>query len=275
MKKKYGIVLVLMLIAPFLIAWSIISNNEVYWPQKQKFEKPVIEKDSKLGPWLDSPNMGSVDPKNYVMFMDDFTAQNISVTANANIWLAAKTGTIEDSGPGGLLKLMTTYSDETMNMQVNGESFQIQKNKPLYFETRFSTSVSTSSPDWFVGLMSTDTEYFNSATTILGFMGGETSTESIYGIVKSASVEYTIDTGQDLVSGTQKRLGFTIDNTVSAGITMYVDDSPVAKPCTAGICSQFLSSSLPLYVSPAIAIQSKKQCTGYLDVDYIKVIQKR
>jgi len=254
--------------------WEDESGN-VHHKGKHKFDKPVIEKDSKVGPWKDSPNMGSVDPKNYVLFMDDFTTQTVSLTANANTWLASKTGTIEDSGPGGQLKLMTGYSDETINMQVNGESFQIQKNKPIYFETRFSTSVATSSPDWFVGLMSTDTQYFDSATTIVGFMGGESSTQSIFGIVKSGGVEYSIDTGKDLVSATQTRLGFIIDNTVSTDITMYVDDSSVAQPCTGSICTQFLSSSLPLYVSPAIAIQSKKQCTGYLDVDYIKVIQER
>lgn len=283
--KKYGILLVFMLISSLIIGWKIITNDEVYWPQKQKFEKPVIEKDSKVGPWTNSPNIGSVDPKNYVMFSADFFEHSMSNIADKDIWLSSVGCTVENDKAGGQINFIPYDAATTkVTAQVNGEPFTLN-DKSLWYEIKLTPQRLTKTI-WFMGLANDDTDIMgggqsaagvkDGATTMIGFTADDTDSTDVNFLVKDKSVSYVIDTDVSLSDSTSVRLGFMIDKSTSTGMSVYINDSQVALPCTAGLCTQIDPSS---FVTPTMAVRQGLNAAALINqgffVDYVRVIQKR
>jgi len=272
----------------YAYAEIIKDNKERRYEESQYFDNPIVEGASKVGQWKNAPNTEIQDPKNYLLFFDDFTVFDVSATANGDIWLASRSMTnVLDSAPGGQINFYSGDMDTDLhqNMQVNGESFQVQKDKPMYFEARMTPSFVGTQPGFFVGLATTDTNIIGGAgggtgaTTMLGFRSGVSDTASIYADIRSNSNEYLVDTGVDQSSSTAVRLGFSVDNSVSTGIAMYVNDNLVSRPCTSGRCTMFLDSSLPIYVTPTFEFMPNANAVWRggpsIKLDYIKAIQKR
>jgi len=243
--------------------WEDESGN-IHHKGKHKFDKPIIEKDSKLGPWKDSPNIGSVDPKNYFCFEDDFLYDSTGQIADADVWLTTMGATIQDDAMGGQIWL-GAISSSVDNMQVNGESFKLESGKPIWFETKFKLT-DIDKDKWFVGFSVADTAIIASLVDGIGF-GSLDNTGDIDLIIRKNSMGPTIDTGYNLTDATAVRLGFMWDGSNSK-ISTYIND--VIYDYT--VTGDYIPNDEALTPSVEVNIGA---IANVIKLDYIKVIQER
>ena len=111
------------------------------------------------------------DPRKIIRFWDDFLGYSVSATAGTNPWLATVIGAASAATvyagvdasqelTGGWVALTPdATAADTVNLTLQGQMFQIDQGKPLYFEARIYTP-DISDIDGWVGLTgsSPDTE---------------------------------------------------------------------------------------------------------------------
>ena len=228
-----------------------------------------------MGPTY-SPGGGIDKP---VEYFDDFVTGGYHATEAAKFGTAADdghwhigtqtaTGTptvaISDNEPGGVVAITNgTADNDYMSMQLNGESFQIAKDKDLYYEVRMKLSDADTS-DWFLGLAITDTEVLGGVTDSIGFRYSD-GTADIHYVTEKNSTETTADTTKDLSDDTFAVLSFYVKSNES--VTFYVDGAQVAK----------VTTNLPNdeAVTPTIALRNKGATAMVMEIDYIYVAQTR
>jgi hypothetical protein len=267
--KRFIAVIVFVLIAfVWVIPGTCLTDRfERTYDKTQTFNKPIKEKNSKVGVWRGSANIGTTDPKNVFMFEDEFIGQSSSGTANDSAWLCIDGFTVQDDAPGGEAWLTIT-AGSLVNAQVNGESFQCTDENKLYFETKVNiTDADTAS--WFIGLAITDTSILAGVSDAIGFnCPDDTGDIDFCVIMDSTNVDCT-DTGFDLEDGTAVRLAFSGDcsSTNVQSFTAYINDNPVAHSATRSPYNEALT--------PSYEFEITDSSTDVIEVDYIKIIQER
>ena len=169
-----------------------------------------------------------------------------------------------DDGVGGLLVVSTDDADnDLINMQLNGESFQLATNKKTIFEVRMHIE-DVDVVDWFVGLAITDTSVQAACTDRLGF-ACEDNTGDIDAISEKDSAQTTTDTTKDLVDSTFVILRFEAIGTDL--VRFYVDGSLVATHTTNIPADEALT--------PTICIRNAHASIQTMTLDYILVARDR
>jgi hypothetical protein len=247
-------------------------------------------------PWL-PPVMG---PGNTaapaVVYFDDFVASDgyaangsdgiASETANvAQFHLtlvdgatdAGETIVISDAEPGGVLAITTNDADDdSMNLQLNGEAFQVNADRDLYFATRLKVN-DADTVDWFVGLANTATDVLGSAVDLIGFgsSNGSGAMENAASANIFAWLEGTgmaadsdTDTASDLADDTFVELSFHLRGASVA--EFFVNGN---KAVTNSNSDVMLAAGDDLTLTIAMANQSSAAST--MEIDYILVAQER
>lgn len=232
-----------------------------------------------------------------VEYFDDFVvggqgttiAGKFATTADAAEWLAtalsgSPTFAIKDDEIGGILQVDNgaTTDNHGVELQLNGESFQIAADKDIYFEIRMASRNSVAALDWTVGLATTDTSHLASpGGNFIGFTSGAAYTGAVLDsgasniifrsnddITSWASTVVGVDTGIDLVAGTYNTLAFWVQMSgTNARVRCYVDGAEKGNFTTVPDAGDPLT--------PTIAIQNNGSVRGILDIDYLYVCQKR
>jgi len=128
-----------------------------------------------------------------VKFVDDFVAVP-GTDATLDQWTitlveagAGESTVAAGTGGNGTLVITTDGNeDDGVNMQLKGEAFKLEANKPLYFGVRFKISDATQS-DFFIGLAITDTTILGGVTDSIGFLKADGSTAMSFDINKNST----------------------------------------------------------------------------------------
>jgi hypothetical protein len=177
---------------------------------------------------------------------------------------------VADDAVGGWLEILCNNKAlDTMNVQLNGESFGPTSSKDLWYEIKMNIDDVSADMVW-VGLTVADTDVMDSfGNDFIGFYvtnGTCTFQSGKDGVLATNSVT-TFDDGAS--AGTNaKRLGFHVDGSTS-NVVVYLDGAPVA--------TNLASGKLPLdeAISPIMAIRTTDTGADSLFVDYIKVVGDR
>ena len=243
-----------------------------------------------------------IDPP--VEHFDDFvegrayTANNAAVTsgqgkfselANMGDWLVTVVDTggdnaeviaISDDEPGGVVTITTNNAlDDSLECQLNGESWKVAADKDIYFKCRLKLA-DADSTDWFVGLATTDTAVVDGATEMIGFGSGSTiadgSTGDIYfgsGDGMSAAIDDSTNGGSWSDSGDvgADDTFFTVAfRVVSNGqIKFFVNNDYVGSVSSSGDIPD--SDAVTL----TVAIQNDGAAAHTMEIDYIYCGQER
>ena len=169
-----------------------------------------------------------------------------------------------DDAVGGWLAITTDDADnDSIEMQLNGESFQLATNKKTIFEVRMK-GADVSEFDWFVGLAITDTTTMTASSDRIGFECPD-STGDIDAISEKDGSQTTTDSGKDLADNTFVVLRFEADGTDT--VRYYVDGSLVATHTTTIPEDEALT--------PTICIRNDGAAANTMTLDYILVARDR
>lgn len=220
-----------------------------------------------------------------IVFFDDFVdgwgfeqgdADNtgkFSETANLGQWLVtvidggtgnADAITCADDGVGGLLSIVNNAAnDDAIEMQMNGEAWQLASGKDVVFEVRMKID-DVSLADWFVGLSITDTTVLGGVTDRIGFECPD-ATGDIDAISEKDSSQTTTDSSKDLADDTFVVLRFETSGTGT--VRYYVNGALVAKHTT----------NIPEdeALTPTICIRNASGAARTMTLDYILVARDR
>ena len=241
----------------------------------------------------------AIDPP--VVFFDDFltagyngeaSSGKFSETADDCEWLVTKIDgatdndealVVSDAEPGGVLTITTTDADnDSLELQKNGEAFQVQANKDIRFKARLkltSTTTPTTTIDWFIGLANTDTTVMAGCTDAIGFHGGTTilmanqgaaniiaTTASVLGSDwTSTSLQTAADTGVDFEDDTFFTVEFEV--TSNSRVRFWVNGARVHESVT----------NIPgaVELTPTMCILNNGAEAKTMEVDYIYCRQER
>lgn len=131
-----------------------------------------------------------------------------------------------DTGNGTLLITTDANEDDGANLQLRGESFKLEADKPLYFGARVQSISEVTQSDFFIGLAITDTDILGGVTHRIGFESLDGAATLAFMLEKS-STETTTGAIATLVNSTAVVLEFYWDG---AGIEVFVDGVSVATP---------------------------------------------
>jgi len=172
--------------------------------------------------------------------------------------------TCADDAVGGQLAVLTNDKDnDSVEMQLNGESFKAAAGKTLIFETRLK-GADVSEFDWFVGLSITDTTVMTAASDRIGFECPD-STGDIDAISEKDSTQTTTDTTKDIADNAFVILRVEISGTTKA--RFFVDGSLVATHTTNIPDDEALT--------PTVCVRNDGGAANTLTLDYILVTQER
>lgn len=259
-----------------------------------------------------SPTLGPGMIATHIVFFDDFitggavldaelasesdpAGGKFSQVADAAEWLVTigndttpattftdETITIADAA-GGILSIASDADDnDYIQIQLNGECWQLAEDRPVMFECRFSVD-DADTVDLFVGLGITDADINDGLTDFIGF-GDSADTGDLWcGNGKDATATdepfdditngTRTDTGTDLADGSATTefvtVRFIADPT---SIKYYVGATDAALSLVATHTTDIPDNEL---LSPAIAIRNASAAASTIHVDYIFVSQRR
>ena len=183
----------------------------------------------------------------------------------------------------GIAHLLTGSTEEDAgSIQLNGTSFKLEANKPLYYETRLRVEDPTACT-WIAGLSIPETDptgsgVFGTSDDAIGFFGLQALATSAFW--STDGVDDEIASLVTLVADTYTRLGFYWDGIDT--ISFYQDgvcltDTTSAATIAATTCNvSALELASAEAMSPIFAVDSTTGATAeYLDIDYVFVVQTR
>lgn len=231
----------------------------------------------------------------FIDYFEDFitgavyAGNKFSETADQAEWLKTSVDTntdgadvckVVDDAPGGILQL--TCNDNAADMedlQMNGESFKLVADKPLWFEARFA-NLDVDTDNFLIGLGITDTGAQAAAGTLaisdfVGFHNLHTGT--VLGVVcqDSTSTTCTAGTLADCAAVTSfntyaKKFGFYWDG--AGHITFFLD----------GVMTNYITDNGSTVVipddealTPTISIGNSTAATATAFIDYIRIVSLR
>tara|TARA_Y100000114_G_C11751700_1_gene324657 strand:+ start:1375 stop:2067 length:693 start_codon:yes stop_codon:yes gene_type:complete len=208
------------------------------------------------------------------VYFDDFITDSVfSETADNGDYLVTvvDAGTdngevvkIADDAIGGQLTITTNDADnDSVELQLNGESFKAEAEKSLIFEARIK-GADVSEFDWFVGLSITDTTVLAGVSDRIGFTSPD-ATGDIDAVTEKDSTETLTDTTKDLADNTFVILRFEVEGT--SKVRFYVDSALVATHTTNIPDDEALT--------PTLCIRNDGAAANTLTVDYVLAIQER
>jgi hypothetical protein len=259
------------------------------------------------GATLDVTELNGLDISGYVMYVDDFFTAGYLANAAANLsatnalviqrggnfsevadhadWLVTVTDgdgdnaesiVVLDDAPGGWLRLETNNkADDSLNVQMNGESFKITSGaagKDVWFEAKFEVE-DVDKDNVFIGLSVADTDFYGSLPNdYIGFFV-EKSTNVVFKMAKNG------------VTTTNTMIGVIADYATAIG-TSAVRCGFYADASTTNCYVYFNGTLVTNYaanatipndeaLSPLMYIETSDTGADFLDVDYIRVIQSR
>lgn len=249
---------------------------------------------------MPSPSIprGSFIPGNLISgdyaYFDDFvaggygttTGHKFASTANVAEWLyTALTGTptfiISDDEPGGVLAAATGAATDNhgLEAQLNGEAFEVNATKDLYFEVRVKSQNSVTAIDWLIGFATTETSMLAApAANFIGFTSGTAGGAVLDGgaadiIARSVDdqtawtgTQSSADTGANLVADTFVTLACWVKRNERA--IFYVD----------GVEKYNTTTNIPDAgdaLTFAFACQNNGATQAILEFDYIYVAAER
>jgi len=172
---------------------------------------------------------------------------------------------IED-GAGGILALtVDDNASDSVNLQLNGETFKLASGKPLYFESRFAVNCAAiANPTVVVGLCIKDTTLAGGVSDGVFFIK-DNGDANLDFVCEKNSTETKADTGTDLVDDTFVTVAFYFDG--AGNVTYYVDGSEVETHSTNIPDDEELTISFAQLNGEANA--------NVLRIDYVKAVQVR
>jgi len=210
--------------------------------------------------------------ENAVRFVDDFLTADVSESADAATWKAdivdgdndnGEVLAVTDDAPGGVLTCTTNdKANDTNNLQLNGESFQLQDDKPLWFEARWKVD-DVDKVNVYVGLAITDTDAYGGVSDGIAFRNDHDG--DLDYVVEKDSTETADDTGVDLEDDTWVTTALFWDG--SSSVHVYVDGSLIASVATNVPDDEALT--------PTLCVETTEGSAHTLYVDYVKVVQAR
>jgi hypothetical protein len=188
---------------------------------------------------------------------------------------------VSDGEPGGVLTVTSNNKDnDSMNLQVNGEAFQVLSGRDITFKAKLKIA-STTVNDWVIGLADPTTEAVvgTGMTDFIGFHGGTTILAEATGSANiiasvgtgmagdwtSTSTQNALDTDVDYVADTFFTVGFRVMS--NSAVKFYVNGALVHKSTT------LLPSSVGL--SPVFCIKANSAAAATMEIDYIYCRQDR
>lgn len=227
---------------------------------------------------------------------DDFTMRpdpgTITTQIDRGMWqvFGGATGTLLADELRGVVRILTSASNEATNMVQNSQPFQISQNLgKVFFEIRLnSTTITTNETGWFVGLYEQVTGSATvplSATSVLtdnnlvGFHKPEANTTAFDFSYKADGitlVEMESDIGT-LAAATFIKLGFVYDPTAgttgtAAQLVSYINGAQQANPKT---IPNATGTDFPADVRMGLilAIQGITAADQDLSVDWVRCVQ--
>jgi len=174
------------------------------------------------------------------------------------------TQAIEDAAGGILALTVDDNALDSVNLQVNGETFKLAAGKPLYFESKFAVDCAAiANPTVVVGLCIKDTTLAGSMTDGVYFIkdNGDANLDIV---TELASSETKADTGVDLVDNTFVTVAFYYDG--AGNVTFYVDGTEIATH----------STNIPTgELTVSFAQLNGEAAANVLRIDYVKAVQVR
>ena len=234
-------------------------------------------------------------PEDVFCFFDDFIGVQ-SGAAELGRWketdIGAATGVSGLDGTdtyqeltGGWISLTPEATDsDDVNLQVNGEAFQLTAGYPLYFETKLYDP-DISDTGWWVGLCNTDTEIIDGgiADAGIGFECDEAG--AISTITCLGGSEKKVATGDTVANGDIWRLAFYYDGDDT--VTFYTGECGVAGTATT-LSGELVSVGTKLVSTTADYVPTANMMTPTMEVkniggsacdavsfDYILCVQQR
>jgi len=187
------------------------------------------------------------------------------------------------SAQGGWGAFTTCNADnDSLNAQLNGESFKLAVGKPLWFETKLAID-DISITELFIGLAISTTSAYGTAGA--GDTGGhvgfaiKADGAILFNVMESGGTLTATDTTKDFVDGSittfetanvVHRLGFYWDGVDT--ITPYVDGEVVAGAVTDAVGSEVPDG---VCMSPVFNLLTNTTSSATIWLDYISVNQKR
>lgn len=232
-----------------------------------------------------TPNINKLDPSKSIILFDDF----LTGVDTGTHWI-----TLDDGGTGtntygdvigGTLNVVTAGADNDYHaMQSTSECFNLVGQNQLWFEARFRlTEANTNESAWWFGLSDTDTTgglQANDAGPLASYDGilvwKDESTMAIDVETSNAGTQDTETNIATFVSGTWTKVGFHVSAAATtAVVTAYYNvdgtDAMVAYTSTMNLTRSGLEPVHAVFgvkAGPSAGAET-------LEVDYIKVIQKR
>lgn len=168
-----------------------------------------------------------------VKYIDDFVAGGGGDTA-WDAWTITRveaggsesTVTSGDSGNGTMLLTTDAFENDSLNVQLIGESFKLEADKPLYFGARIQSISDVDQTDLFIGLAVTDTDVMGGVTDRIGFESADESAALDF-VVEKDSTETKVSAVGTLADATAIVLEFYWDG---AGLEVFVNGVSVANP---------------------------------------------
>ena len=163
--------------------------------------------------------------------MDDLNGEPLDWTTAPVNTGAASLVTNGNAGNGTLLITTAASEDDGVNLQLKGESFKLEDDKPLYFGCRIQGINDVDQTDIFVGLAITDTDILGGTTDRIGF-------ESVDG---AATVDFAVE--KDSTQTTSSAIATLVDNTAmilefywdGAALEVFADGVSVATPAVTNL----------------------------------------
>jgi hypothetical protein len=208
---------------------------------------------------------------NVVKYIDDFTSiPTDDTTGDPTAWtmtvVEAGTGdTLVSSGNAGNGTLLITTAgneDDQANLQLKGESFKFEADKPMYFGARIQGISDVDQTDLFIGLAITDTDILGGVAERIGFESLD-ATAALSFVLEEATTQTTVAAIGTLADDTAVILEFYWDG---AAIEVFVDGVSVSVPAITN-----LPNAEELRVS--IQFQNGEAAANTCHVDWIRCIK--
>jgi len=215
----------------------------------------------------------------------DEAGHKISETADKGDWLltlvdggtdGGDTCNVADDAAGGWLKIVTNdASADSMELQMNGESFKLAVGKKLWFNASFAI-LDVSETDFFIGLAITDTTVMTACTDRVGFELNNDG--NIDALVEQNSTESTTDTTSDLadcaaeanLAAKSVAVGFYWDGVSSVYFTV---DGVLKVTKTDNATTIVIPDDEAL--TPTICVKAASAAVQTAWIDYVEIIAER
>ena len=216
-----------------------------------------------------------------VTFYEDFMGSALSTGVGSFIAIDQSTSTggapaIRANVANGVARILVHSTGSTGNNQESGLSFGDQLpfdvDQGLVFEARVAMPEAPTTPtQMFWGVMSAKSTTVDAATVMAGFRMSSTSTGGVF-VETDDNATNTDDVATTTTLSTDGTFKiFRIDMTDTADVKFYIDGAEVASTTTFSIAASTVGVQPLLYVVKATASTG----VGILDVDYVRVWQKR